>query len=363
MNRMGMYIETSDDDFISWLDNQLQEAASERLPRGDGVIGLSRAEKRILLLERLSLEISGVYTDSAGMSLAMPKLIQIGVMPVSLGKSIEITTTCHEPALQSYIVRLLADIAHRWPPAGETMWVGEPRKTEHRLCELKLRTNFKGFEQELKSLAASFVSGGVRFVTVAERRNYPLRPEKTIDRHGTPLEPEQKRSWEVRLKLQTMERPWQSRDEIPLDVEVSRIPGKYPLLLAVTLVGYKYREVEPFVEALVARCRAAWRVAPEAREPEPSSQSSHPVALEKVESGQAEKARHPWEEIPDHAWDRKALALWWEDYSCPEIGEKLSQSAKTVLNRLSALRQMYGTEIVPTDKQRRERNRKVRTSG
>jgi|CXWL01.1.fsa_nt_gi hypothetical protein len=52
-----------------------------------------------------------------------------------------------------------------------------------------------------------------------------------------------------------MERPWPSLDEIPLDVEVSRIPGKYPLVMTATLVGYKYREVEPFVEALVARCR------------------------------------------------------------------------------------------------------------
>lgn len=360
MNRMGMYIETSDDDFINWLDTQLQEATSERFPREDGVIRLGRAEKRILLLERLSLEIDGVYTDGAGMSLRMPKLFQVGVTPVGLGRSIEITVTCHEPALQGYLVRLLADIAHRWPPAGETMWTGEPRKTEHRLCELKLKTSFKGFEQELKSLAASYVGGGVRYVTVVERRDYPLRPEKTIDRHGTPIDPSQKRSWEVRLKLQAAERPWPSLDEIPLDVEVSRIAGKYPLVMAVTLIGYKYREAEPFVEALVARCKAAWRVAPEAGKPGGNSQSSHPVGPKKVEGGQAVQ---PWEAIPDHAWDRKALVLWWEDYSCPEIGEKLSQSAKTVLNRLSALRQLYGTEIVPTDKQRRERNRKVRTSG
>ncbi|MBI3243463.1 MAG: hypothetical protein HYZ49_14360 [Chloroflexi bacterium] len=358
-----MYIETSDDEFISWLGNQLQEATSERFPTGDGVIRLGKAERRILLLERLSLEIDGIYTDSTGMSLTMPKLFQIGVTPVGLGKSIEITATCHEPALQGYLVRLLADIAHHWPPAGETMWAGEPRKTEHLLRQLKLRTSFKGFEQELKSLAAVFVGGGVCYVTLAERRNYLLQPHQTTDRHGTPLVPEQKRSWEVRLKLQTMERPWQSLDEIALDVEVSRIAGKYPLMMTVMSVGYKYREAEPFVEALAARCRAAWRVAPEAGKPGGNSQSSHPVEPRKVESGQTQNAKQRWDEIPDHAWDRKALALWWEDYSCPEIGEKLSQSAKTVLNRLSALRQMYGTEIVPTDKQRRERNRKVRTPG
>jgi hypothetical protein len=62
----------------------------------------------------------------------------------------------------------------------------------------------------------------------------------------------------------------------------------------------------------------------------------------------------PWERIPDHNWDRQALRLWWEGYTCPEIGDRIHVATKTVLNRLSLLRQEHGDAIVPTNAQRRE---------
>ena len=61
-----------------------------------------------------------------------------------------------------------------------------------------------------------------------------------------------------------------------------------------------------------------------------------------------------WERIPDYRWDRKALKYWWDGFTAAMIAQKIggSISAKTVTNRISALRQEYGTEIVPTDEER-----------
>jgi len=55
----------------------------------------------------------------------------------------------------------------------------------------------------------------------------------------------------------------------------------------------------------------------------------------------------PWMAVPDHGWDRQALELWWEGYTVGDVASHLSLSEKTVRNRLTALRQAYGAEIVP----------------
>ena len=56
---------------------------------------------------------------------------------------------------------------------------------------------------------------------------------------------------------------------------------------------------------------------------------------------------NPWEDIPDHRWDRKAVQMLWEGYQDPQIAKKLDVSSKTVTNRLSFLRQLY-PDCVPT---------------
>jgi hypothetical protein len=71
----------------------------------------------------------------------------------------------------------------------------------------------------------------------------------------------------------------------------------------------------------------------------------------------------PWEEIPDHKWYRQALELWWAGHTCPAIGRRLGYSAKTVTSRLSELRCQYGTDVVPTDQQRRRNLIKPADSG
>lgn len=85
----------------------------------------------------------------------------------------------------------------------------------------------------------------------------------------------------------------------------------------------------------------------------------YPEAGDAIESALKDKASilDPCNVIPQ-GWRREAAILWRQGYSAPEIGEKLGYDAKTVANRLSELRQVYGEEIVPTDAQRRQRLKK-----
>ena len=74
--------------------------------------------------------------------------------------------------------------------------------------------------------------------------------------------------------------------------------------------------------------------------------------------------KKPWEKIPDYNWDRQASKLWWEGYTCSEIGDKIAVSEKTVRNRLTQLRKEYGEENVPTKRQLERRWRdKNKNSG
>lgn len=68
----------------------------------------------------------------------------------------------------------------------------------------------------------------------------------------------------------------------------------------------------------------------------------------------------PWEQIPDHYWDRDALRLWWSGYTNIEIGKSISVTPRRVTNRLSDLRKLFGEEIVPKKEQRDKHLRKSR---
>ena len=62
----------------------------------------------------------------------------------------------------------------------------------------------------------------------------------------------------------------------------------------------------------------------------------------------------PWTQIPDHGWDRQALDLWWQGLTVPEIANRLHMGEKTVRNRLTTMRKVYGEKIVPTARQLRK---------
>ena len=63
----------------------------------------------------------------------------------------------------------------------------------------------------------------------------------------------------------------------------------------------------------------------------------------------------PWDRIPDHRWDRRAVKCLWEGLTDPEIAKTLDGlDAKTVTNRLSTLRRLY-PDHVPTRGELRKR--------
>jgi len=67
------------------------------------------------------------------------------------------------------------------------------------------------------------------------------------------------------------------------------------------------------------------------------------------------KGPKPWERIPDHGWDRAAVKLLFDGYTDPEIAGKLHLSAKTVTNRLSALRGLYPKIVLKREEIDRQR--------
>jgi hypothetical protein len=63
----------------------------------------------------------------------------------------------------------------------------------------------------------------------------------------------------------------------------------------------------------------------------------------------------PWERIPDRQWDRRALMLWIEGFSCAAIARQVGVTEGTIFKRLIALRKAYGTDTVPLNTQRNKR--------
>lgn len=61
----------------------------------------------------------------------------------------------------------------------------------------------------------------------------------------------------------------------------------------------------------------------------------------------------PWNQIPDHLWDRTAVQMWREGYTSKEIALSVGVTPRRVTNRLSELRQRY-PHIVLTNDMRRE---------
>jgi hypothetical protein len=74
--------------------------------------------------------------------------------------------------------------------------------------------------------------------------------------------------------------------------------------------------------------------------------------------GQDSQNLEPWRTIADHGWDRQALELWWQGLTVREIAARLHLGEKTMRNRLTALRKIYGEGSVPTAAQLRRMNRR-----
>ena len=81
-------------------------------------------------------------------------------------------------------------------------------------------------------------------------------------------------------------------------------------------------------------------------------------------SAQAERvedAPKPWENIPDVGWNRKAVELWHAGYTSLKIARMIDRglTPKTILNVISNLRRIYGTEVVPERRAKSKPGRKL----
>jgi DNA-binding CsgD family transcriptional regulator len=63
--------------------------------------------------------------------------------------------------------------------------------------------------------------------------------------------------------------------------------------------------------------------------------------------------------IPDEGYNRQLVELWSQGYKGPEIALRFSYSPRTIYNRLSELRKIYGVTIVPLKIKRKKTKNKV----
>jgi hypothetical protein len=101
-----------------------------------------------------------------------------------------------------------------------------------------------------------------------------------------------------------------------------------------------YPEVrEARVAETQARIEAEIRPATEARTTSSEVPATTPTGSESV---------RPWEMIPDVGNNRMLLQLWHEKYPVAEIATRIgARQPKTVYNRVTELRKLYGEDIVP----------------
>jgi hypothetical protein len=60
---------------------------------------------------------------------------------------------------------------------------------------------------------------------------------------------------------------------------------------------------------------------------------------------------HPWDKIRDRDYDRQLLKFWWNNcYEVAQIAKMLNISGSRTRNRVTELRNEYGSEIVPYKK-------------
>lgn len=352
MDADRLYLETTDVDFARWLVDRCQAVSEASWPSGAGRIIALQAHQRPVLGQYLGIDIGGVYSEG-GMLAGRPSgLLHFTVLPIGRGNYIEVHATCAEPALRPYLDRLIVEMAQLWVRDRDDL---DPDK-RHLLRQMHLSADLAGFAAGLREWTAAYRDDEV------QAASFFIAGRRTAAQEGiAPQAGPARQSWIITLRLRSWNRPWAGIHELKLELEAAEQQGRQSLAVVVAQPGFRYREAQPFVEALTAYCRRAWRAIP----------MTHGVFADRPPSSQTDArpgspdlfGRLPWELVPDHLWDRKALQLWWQGRSCPEIGRDVHQSAKTILNRLCTLRKSYGTAIVPTDQQRLEKGIRVRAAG
>lgn len=141
----------------------------------------------------------------------------------------------------------------------------------------------------------------------------------------------------------------EAKDQLRVDVACIMEFGEgvfHKIVRVLRETGGKERQIEELevwldtVSSRFSGAYTAYRIAMDAglMEEELAAISETPVT---------NKGFAPWEQIPDKAWDREALRLFYEGLSTPDISKRLNITSSRISNRLTELRKDY-PEIVPT---------------
>jgi hypothetical protein len=102
--------------------------------------------------------------------------------------------------------------------------------------------------------------------------------------------------------------------------------------------------------------RASWFHLPEV--PEALLAETDEVVLKKTIQPIVNRSQEPWLLIPDEGNNRLVVQLWYQNHTSKEIGQKIGNSEKTILNRIIELRKQFGPQIVPYRKVRKAEAKK-----
>ncbi len=390
-----LYLEATLQAFSSWLEQYTRQLSQAMPSTENGMIYLNPAEAEISrMYGEYSLIMHGIYQPPHQLLVNLPRALTFFIRPVGRSQTIVVRPVCQDLAFEPYFQEILASIRSTWPDATPAQLKTASQAPSGFLAQLRLKGSLDEFELELQHFTSRYQAANVEYASIQEcspstagthsysNRKYQNGAEK----------PEYSRT--VKIHLLVDKQPFLSIRDIPIEIAATRLGGQYPLFLEVSFKNPLYRESFRFCEVFLTHCLGLWNSVPadfaymaqalraerklqagwiwpgstqpatetvaviEAYRPAAAPAQPEP-AIPAPEAAPTAPATPAWEKITDHSWDRQALKLWWEGQTCPEIGKVISQSPKTVLNRLCTLRKVYGTDLIPIDKQRQKRDRRL----
>lgn len=342
MKQMGLIVGATASAFETWLAAHTSRAEATGYPVTRGVARFGPLDQHPLALETpLRWVIDGMTFGDDGHGYPMVQPLLVEATPIGRGDRLAVVIHCRRPEAQPYMVALVLAASRQWPACGETIWAVEP-PPGRLLGQLKLKTSVADLALGLQDFAAAYQANGVTRVSVVENREPAASPRLPIDGPAS-----RRRAWAIHLHLPGPELLSCHIRHLTLNLEAIRMPGRYPVMFTLTPQGHTFPEVAAFAESFLAWCQATYRAAPITGNSVPARPGTTAPVMGRTAANPVDPTDKPWERIPDHLWDRRALKLWWEGLTCPEIGQRLSQAPKTIRNRLTQLRKAHGPAVVP----------------
>ena len=355
MIRVGIYIGAPAVEFIEWLEAWTQRGDQTTYAVGQDRVSLGPAQRRVLLSHHLVVEILGSQSSHQGSPVHLSVPVTFQVLPVGPGSSVEVIGTSDIQELIPYLVEFVSAVGERWPHFPGNAWFSEPPCQPVELCGMRIPTTFPMLEREITRFATGFATPEIRSVSFL-----PLN-EISVALYGK-QSAHREVYFTLRLSLHTGGK-WHGIDHIDLVCGISWSSKTQPLTLTLRCQGFAYRELEPFITSLTAFCRSHWNdtqvlgLTDQHAGPAFTISGKNRPAADGFALQRWTLADRPWDVVADLTWDRMLVELWWQDYPSAIIARRVGVTPKTVVNRLSELRRIYGKSIIPTESQRRGRGR------